>query len=260
MKAEEKTRAFYEQEAKRYPRIHARPVQRYSAAFEAELMRPWLAAGITCLDVGCGEGRTARTLAGDASRRVVGLDFSVEMLRVAQVSAAGEQVLYCAGDAMQLPFPDGSFDLAVAVTSLNNVPDLAVSLREMGRVLKPGGRMLLLVINRLELAALFRAVYFLPFYLWRWLRGGKPYRSLTFSRGELVAALPASVRIVQLQGMRMLPDLLPEWPLNFHPVFAGGLTGLLRWLAPADRWLCRHPFFGRFARFHFLVAQRGADA
>ena len=112
MKAEQGTRAFYEQEAKRYPRIHSRPVQRYSAAFEAELMQPHLRAGQMCLDVGCGEGRTARTLARKASRTVIGLDFSIEMLRVAQVSGGGEPVLYCAGDAMQLPFADGSFEVA----------------------------------------------------------------------------------------------------------------------------------------------------
>jgi ubiquinone/menaquinone biosynthesis C-methylase UbiE len=253
------TQAFYEEEAKRYPLIHARPVQQYSAAFEAELMAPHIGTSDCCLDVGCGEGRTARKLASVSGRTVVGLDFSLQMLHVAKRLAPDDAVRYCAGDAMGLPFARATFDVAVAVTSLNNVPDLATSLAEMSRVLKPNGRAILLVINSRELAAPLRGIYFFPFYLWRWMRGGKRYRSLVYSRRELVAALPPDLRVERLQGMRLLPDLIPEWPFNFHSTFAPAFHRMLRWLAPADRWLCAHPLFGQFARFHFLVAIKSQD-
>lgn len=254
------TQEFYEAEAQRYPRIHARPVQRYSAAFEKALMAPHIPLNALCLDVGCGEGRTARALAAEPGRQVVGADFSVEMLRVARACGSLPNLHYCAADAMQLPFADGSFDTVVAVTTLNNVPDLSLALGEMGRVLRPGGTALLLVINRNELAALFRAVYYLPFYLYRWLSGGKPYRSLTFSAQQLRDALPAQWQVERFQGMRMLPDMLPEWPFNFHPVFFPAMTALIDFLAPLDRWLCRHRWFGRFARFHFVVARNPPHA
>jgi len=260
MKADKGTQAFYEEEARRYPRIHERPVQRYSAAFEAELMAPYIGDDAVCVDVGCGEGRTARTLAQAPGRWVVGLDFSLEMLRVARRMPGSEPVRYVAGDAMRLPFPDGVFDTTVAVTSLNNVPDLARCLAEMGRVLKPGGRAILLVINRHELAAPLRGLYFLPFYIWRAMRGGRPYRSLTFSRDEVLGALPPSLSVEHAQGMRLLPDLIPEWPMNMLALFAPVTRRLLQWLAPVDRHLCAHPRWGRLARFHFVVARKEEDA
>jgi SAM-dependent methyltransferase len=251
------TREFYELEAQRYPRIHARPVQRYSASFERELMEQYVGPLSVCLDIGCGEGRTARALVdAGPGRTVIGLDFSLEMLRVAQTMPHAHPVHYCVGDAMNLPFAASTLDATVAVTSLNNVPDLRISLGEMARVLKPGGTMVLLVINKFEIAALFRGLYFFPFYVLRWLRGGKIYRSLVFSREELLKAMPEGVVQVKVQGMRLLPDLVPEWPLNFYAPFAPTFTRLLRWLAPADRWLCRHPFFGCYARFHFVVARK----
>ena len=253
------THQFYEAQARRYPLIHARPIQQYSAEFERELMLRHVAPHALCLDVGCGEGRTARMLAGESGRTVVGVDFSVEMLRIATLSAGSTVVRYCAGDAMCLPFGHGIFDAVVAVTSLNNVPDLHRSLQEMGRVLKPDGVLIILVINRHEAAAVVRAIYYFPFYLYRWLRGGKPYRSLTFSARELSAALPHGLQVVEFQGMRMVPDFLPEWPFNFYPVFQPTLRRALRWLAPVDRWLCQHPWFGKLARFHFVVARKCAN-
>lgn len=255
-----RTQDFYEAEALRYPVIHARPVQLYSAEFERDLFSAHISANALCLDIGCGEGRTTRALAGQPRRSVIGLDFSVEMLRVAKVSNAPINVHYCAGDAMGLPFADGTFDVVLAVTTLNNVPDLSRSLQEMSRVLRPGGSVVLLVINRHELAAVFRALYYLPFYAWRWIAGGKKYHSQTFSATELRTALPSNLTVASFQGMRMLPDMLPEWPLNFYPYFFPSLTRLLRLLAPLDRWLCRHPLFGKLARFHFVAARKGVDA
>lgn len=255
MNLENKTRAFYDKEARCYPLIHSRPVQRYSAAFEAELMRPYLGSDDMCLDVGCGEGRTARALAQEDARTVIGLDFSVRMLRVARQITDHPVVHYCTGDAMCLPFSANQFDVVVAVTSLNNVPDLEISLHEISRVLKPGGKALMLIINKRELAAFFRILYYFPYYLWRWLRGGsKKYRSLTFTRAEVLRALPPELSVVHVQGMRMLPDLLPEWPFNFYRLFGPVLSWLLNRMAPADRWLCAHPRFGHFTRMHFVAA------
>lgn len=254
--SEKDTLGFYEQEARRYPKIHARPIQKYSAEFERSLIAPHILPGSLCLDVGCGEGRTTRSLATSAAATVVGLDFSIEMLRVARQYDHDGKIFYCAGDAMELPFAAETFDISLAITSLNNVPDISVSLSEMVRVLKPGGKLIVLVINKHELAAPFRYLYFLPFFLYRALRGGKRYHSVTYSRSELIDSLPRGLRIKQLHGMRMLPDLVPEWPFNFYGVFQLALSKLLNWLAPLDRRLCMHSVTGKFSRFHFLVAEK----
>lgn len=256
-RSSEETQAFYESEAQRYPRIHARPIQRYSAAYEAELLQRYLPAGALCLDVGCGEGRTARSLAL-AGHTVVGLDFSEQMLQIARRMSQfpGAVVHYCVGDAMRLPLADARFDAAVAVTSLNNVPNLRMALSELARVVRPGGTIAVLVINRCEAAALLRGLYFFPFYAWRWLRGGKKYHSVTYTRRQVLDAMPLTLRVVHHQGMRMLPDMIPEWPFNFLAALSPALSRFLNWLAPGDRYLCAHPYWGKLARFHFVVAAK----
>lgn len=77
--------------------------------------------------------------------RLTGLDLSREMLDIARQRAAemGRTIALRAGDAHALPFPDGSFDTAVCTYSLCNIPDPQLALSEMRRVLRSGGRLIL---------------------------------------------------------------------------------------------------------------------
>jgi ubiquinone/menaquinone biosynthesis C-methylase UbiE len=97
------------------------------------------------LDLGCGTGMFLRELSRRA-KFAVGVDASPEMLRVANVRR-GRAALVLA-DADTLPFPDGSFDAVVSVTLLQNMPDPAATVREVARVLKPGGVAILTVLKR----------------------------------------------------------------------------------------------------------------
>ncbi|MFC7442132.1 demethylmenaquinone methyltransferase [Laceyella putida] len=123
--------------------------------------------GDTAIDVCCGTGDWAIALA-EASHtgRVVGLDFSANMLQVAQakLSEKGleQRVELVEGNAMQLPFPDHSFDHATIGFALRNVPDLVQVLKEMKRVVKPGGQIVSLELSKPTWPP-FRAVYFLYF-------------------------------------------------------------------------------------------------
>jgi ubiquinone/menaquinone biosynthesis C-methylase UbiE len=78
--------------------------------------------------------------------RLTGVDLSPAMLAVARARAAelGREVDLREGDAQALPFPDASFDTVVCTLSLCNVPEPAAGIAQMGRVLRPGGRLLLL--------------------------------------------------------------------------------------------------------------------
>ncbi len=97
------------------------------------------------LDLGCGTGMFFDELSKHAEL-LVGVDASAEMLRMANVRR-GKAALALA-DADQLPFADGSFDAVVSVTLLQNMPDPAATVREVARVLRPGGRAILTVLKR----------------------------------------------------------------------------------------------------------------
>jgi demethylmenaquinone methyltransferase/2-methoxy-6-polyprenyl-1,4-benzoquinol methylase len=94
--------------------------------------------GDTVLDVATGTGTVAIELARRKGCRVVGLDQSVEMLEVARERVPPEVELVH-GDAVQLPFEDGSFDALTFTYLLRYVDDPAATLFELARVVRPGG-------------------------------------------------------------------------------------------------------------------------
>jgi demethylmenaquinone methyltransferase/2-methoxy-6-polyprenyl-1,4-benzoquinol methylase len=100
------------------------------------------------LDLCCGTGDLAflAETGAAAGSRVVGLDFALPMLGVARArrSAARRSAAFAQGDAMRLPFPDASFDAVTMGYGLRNVADPLGCLREVHRVLTPGGRAVVL--------------------------------------------------------------------------------------------------------------------
>jgi 2-polyprenyl-6-hydroxyphenyl methylase / 3-demethylubiquinone-9 3-methyltransferase len=117
--------------------------------------------GRLVLDAGCGGGLVARGLA-EAGAVVVGLDQSPSSLQVARravvaaVAGSGEAASAAAigrfhaagGQLERLPFADGVFDAVVAADVLEHVPDLPAVVRELSRVLAPGGSLAFDTINR----------------------------------------------------------------------------------------------------------------
>ena len=95
-----------------------------------------LKAGGSALDVACGSGKLTADLARVAgpAGRVVGLDFSVEMLEVARREHPG--IKFVEGDALSLPFDDATFDASTIAFGLRNLADPIRGLREMLRVVK----------------------------------------------------------------------------------------------------------------------------
>jgi len=117
------------------------------------------------LDVCCGTGDVAFALGGNGLA-VAGLDFSHEMLAVARRRMAcmpranGElSVEFVRGDAQNLPFTDESFDVVTISYGLRNLAEIETGLREMWRVTRRGGRVLVLDFGKPELAV-WRAIYF----------------------------------------------------------------------------------------------------
>jgi ubiquinone/menaquinone biosynthesis methyltransferase len=112
------------------------------------------------LDLASGTGDLAFAAAARAPR-VVGLDVTLRMLQLARIkqsSRAVANVRFVTGDMVMLPFVDGRFTVVTTGYGLRNVPDLSGSVREIRRVLAPGGRLLSLDFNRPE-HPLMRSVY-----------------------------------------------------------------------------------------------------
>jgi ubiquinone/menaquinone biosynthesis C-methylase UbiE len=123
------------------------------------------------LDVGCGQGIDLAEF-GLQGAQVTGLDLTprhVELARghLASLEIGGEVVL---GDAESLPFPDASFDRVTSNGVLHHTPDIRAALREIHRVLRPGGDARILVYNRNSLHYWLQQVLYLGLVsgeLWR---------------------------------------------------------------------------------------------
>jgi demethylmenaquinone methyltransferase/2-methoxy-6-polyprenyl-1,4-benzoquinol methylase len=113
--------------------------------------RAELAAGDSALDVCCGTGDLALELATRVAPggHVVGCDFSEPMLDLAREKAAtATGVRFEWADALQLPYDSERFDAVTVGFGVRNLADLDRGLREMCRVLKPGGRLVILEITQ----------------------------------------------------------------------------------------------------------------
>lgn len=115
-----------------------------SAAFASLL--PLVPRGLSVVDIGTGTGGMLPHLAAFADR-IVGIDHSAPMLRLARARAKRlglNDVEFHRADVSKLPLPSSSFDVAFAVLVLHHAPKPAIAVQEMARVVKPGGKVVLL--------------------------------------------------------------------------------------------------------------------
>lgn len=123
--------------------------------------------GTKALDVCTGTGDWAISLADaiGSDGEVTGLDFSENMLKVAQNKKLAKEipnVTFLHGNAMELPFKEDTFDYVTIGFGLRNVPDYETVLREMHRVVKPGGKVVCLETSQPTLIG-YRQAYFFYF-------------------------------------------------------------------------------------------------
>jgi demethylmenaquinone methyltransferase / 2-methoxy-6-polyprenyl-1,4-benzoquinol methylase len=140
--------------------------------------------GERVLDACCGTGDLALADLKAGAGEVIGLDFSEPMLERARRKS--DAVEWVQGDMLSLPYEDASFDAATVGFGVRNVEDLEAGLRELRRVLRPGGRLGLLEITRPRglLKPFFRL----------WFDVLVPLAGKALPGGSAYAYLPASVR------------------------------------------------------------------
>jgi len=190
---------------------------RWRAETAAAVVRP----GDRVLDACCGTGDLALASVRIGGR-VTGLDFSERMLERARAKSG--DVEWVQGDALALPFEDASFDAATVGFGARNLSDLEAGLRELRRVLKPGGRVGILEITRPR-------GMLAPFYR-LWFDGVVPLLGKVLPGGSAYTYLPASVR--RFPGPEGLAGALRG--AGFEDVryrlFAGGIVALHTGLVP----------------------------
>lgn len=171
--------------------------------------------GKRVLDVGTGDG----TYAIEAAARgaiVTALDLQLDMLDAARARASsrGLEVSLRQGRAEELPFDDASFDVVLAVTVLCFVPDADIAVREMARVLAPGGRVVLGELGRLSVWAAERRV--------RGWFGARTWRHAEFWSRAALAELAenAGLHVATVRGSVFFPPsgLAARFVAPFEPL------------------------------------------
>ena len=171
------------------------------------------------LDLATGTGDLAVDLARmHPDAQVIGLDPSRQMLAIAERKLASrglaDRVTLVRGDAQHLPYRDAEMDAATIAFGIRNVPDRLAALREMARVVRPGGRVAVLELGEprrglLARAARFHTRHVVP-RLGALLSGAREYRYLQRS----IAAFPPSAEFAQVMadaGLRIIEVV----PLTF---------------------------------------------
>jgi len=183
--------------------------------WRAETARAVVSPGDRVLDSCCGTGDLAIACLR-AGGRVTGLDFSERMLDRARRKS--DEVEWVEGDALALPFAEGSFDAATVGFGVRNLEDLGKGLGELRRVLRPRGRLAILEITTPR--GLLR-----PFYK-LWFEGLVPLAGKLLPGGSAYTYLPASVR--RFPEAKELAELMDSAGFEHvrYRFFAGGIVAL----------------------------------
>jgi demethylmenaquinone methyltransferase/2-methoxy-6-polyprenyl-1,4-benzoquinol methylase len=191
--------------------------------------------GDTAIDLCCGTCDWTISMAqASGSGRMVGLDFSRNMLergrRKVQDIGLEKQIELLEGNAMALPFPDNTFDYATIGFALRNVPDLVQVVKEMRRVVKPGGMVVSLELSK-------------PTW--------QPFKSIYYFYFQRILPLMGRLLAKRYEQYKWLPESLIHFPDHKDLARIFRECGLERVEA--------RPFTGGIAALHLGIKPRGEE-
>ena len=188
--------------------------------------------GERVLEVGCGYGWISQVLWAAAEIKWFGVDQSLEMIRHLRRGSLQGEAWPLMGDAVRLPFQDGAFDKVLCTGVLMHIVESDLAVRELVRVLRPGGRLVCSINNALS-------PYALPVQFWNRRKKGfvqkfrfpASFRKLLAGTGielgglrgdGIVATVPLRIGAFQFPPASIFPAVckVDEWVANRWPWFA----------------------------------------
>lgn len=206
---------YFDEQVAAYERWYTTPLGQLADQVEKQAVFALLPdlAGRRVLDAGCGTGNFSLALACRGAK-VVGLDRSAAMQLTARQKALnqGQNLLWVRSNLSQLPFAEASFDGVTCILALDFVNERQAALQELVRVLRPGGFLLLAILNRYSLWTLKRTIraWFIP-SLWRQVH--------FLSRRDLERLLQGQPELIQLEWGRAIyfPPLKSPRLVCYYP-------------------------------------------
>ncbi|MBJ6363525.1 demethylmenaquinone methyltransferase [Paenibacillus sp. GCM10012307] len=207
--------------------------RRHKAWRKFTMQKMEMPQGATAIDICCGTCDWTISMAeASGSGEIVGLDFSANMLDIGQHKvdnrSMNQQIKLVQGNAMALPFEDNCFDYATIGFALRNVPDLVQVLKEMERVVKPGGQVVCLELSKPS---------------WQ------PFKSIYYFYFQKVMPLIGKVIAKRYDQYKWLPESL----VNFPDI--NRLAQIYREIGL--RHVQAYPFMGGIAALH--IGTKGSD-
>lgn len=199
--------------------------------------------GKRVLEAGCGRGALTHWLASHAQDAVViGSDVSTSALKRAQASAATPDIQpagWSASDVAQLPFADHSFDTVICCETIEHVLDSAAAIRELARVLRPGGHLFLTAPSYLNCTGLYRG--YLRLTGRRYDEGGQPVAHFTMLPQTVDWVRAAGLVVERTDGVGHYLPFPGRAPIRIDALDAPALRPMLKWVALHSAVIARKP-------------------
>lgn len=189
--------------------------------------------GKRVLEIGCGQGELSLWLAGQNPAALVSADLSKVALGLGRAKAiVGQRAVFSLTDIQQMPFPASAFDLVVSCETVEHVPEPRLAVKELARILRPSGTLVLTTPNYLSITGMYRAYVRLRGR--RFTEVGQPINQLTSIPRTLLWLRGAGLSTSRVASVGHYLPLPRRPPLRLHR---------LDRQSPPWRWIGLHSVF-----------------